>query len=90
LEEEDELQLPNLMEEEAVEMAIAQSELNRLQWDGLAVQLRASELAQGRPPTPPATPPALTPPPATHQPLDCSWPWVPLVFINLADDDDEK
>ena len=41
-------------------MALAnneQDELNELAlWDGLAIQLRESALAQGRPATPPATP----------------------------------
>jgi hypothetical protein len=36
-EEEDEIQPPSLMEDEAMEMAIANSELDDLgQWDGLA------------------------------------------------------
>ena len=53
-------QPPDISEEEAIAMALAnseQDELNELAlWDGLAIQLRESALAQGRPATPPATP----------------------------------
>jgi hypothetical protein len=55
-----ETQPPDISEEEAIAMALAnseQDELNELAlWDGLAIQLRESALAQGRPATPPATP----------------------------------
>jgi hypothetical protein len=80
------LQPANLMEEEAVEMAITQSDLDHLtQWDGLAIQLRASAHAQRRRASPPATPPAPIPQPTPQQPLH--WPWP--VFINLIDDDNK-
>ena len=60
-----ETQPPDISEEEAI--AIANSELDQLgMWDGLAVQLRESSLAQGRPATPPATPTrSQGPPPPT-------------------------
>jgi hypothetical protein len=54
-----ETQPPNISKEEALAMALANSELDKLNeiamWDGLAIQLRESALAQGRPAIPPAT-----------------------------------
>jgi hypothetical protein len=42
LEDEDEIQPPNLTEDDAMEMAISNNELDNLaQWDVLAIQLRA-------------------------------------------------
>ena len=52
-------------EDQALQIAMARSELEELgRWDGLIVQLRESSLLQGRPATPPGTPPRdpLTPP----------------------------
>jgi hypothetical protein len=87
-EEDDELQSPNLTEDEAMEMAIGNSELDDLtQWDGLAVQLRATVLAQRRPTTPPSPHHARAPALAPQQPLHWTWTWTPSVFINLVDDD---
>jgi hypothetical protein len=55
-----ETQPPDISEEKTIAMALANSEqdgLNELAfWDGLAIQLRESVLAQGRPATPPTTP----------------------------------
>jgi hypothetical protein len=49
-----ETQPPNISEEEAIAMALANNKLNELaMWDGLAIQLRESALAQGRLATPP-------------------------------------
>jgi hypothetical protein len=94
--QEDELQPPNLTEEDAMEMAIANTNLDELApWDGLAIQLRASVLAQGRPPTPLVTPPAPAPPPAARIPppvsqqhLHWPWPWGSPIYIYPVDDDD--
>jgi hypothetical protein len=48
-----EYQPTDLNEDEAIQLAIAQSELGQLgQWDGLVVQLRESALAKGRPEMP--------------------------------------
>ncbi|KAK1633005.1 hypothetical protein QYE76_007320 [Lolium multiflorum] len=75
-------------------MALANSELDELNelalWDRLAIQLRESALAQGRPATPPATPtrsndgaPAATPawdlwPPSPQPPAQATaWPQLP-------------
>jgi hypothetical protein len=96
LEEDDELQLPDLVEDEAMEMAIDNSELDDLaKWDSLVVQLRASALAQGRPLTPPAPPPVAAPPAAApspplvpQQPLHWPWLWAPSVYIDLVDNDE--
>ena len=62
-----EAQPPDITEEEAIAMAVANSELDQLaMWDGVAVQLRVSSLAQGRQATPPATPTrSQGPPPPT-------------------------
>jgi hypothetical protein len=95
-EEDDELQPPNLTEDEAMEMAIINRELDDLdQWDDLAVQLRAFALAQGRPLAPPPPPPAPAPPPAaripppvSQQPLHWPWPWGSPIYIYPVDDDD--
>jgi hypothetical protein len=47
----------DISEEEAIAMALANSELDELAiWDGLAIQLIESALAKGRPMTPMATP----------------------------------
>jgi hypothetical protein len=47
----------DISEEEAIAMALANSELDQLaMWDGIVVQLRESSLAQRRPVNPPATP----------------------------------
>jgi hypothetical protein len=52
-----ETQPPDISEEEAITIAMANSELDQLSmWDGLAIQLCESSLAQERPATPPATP----------------------------------
>jgi hypothetical protein len=81
-EEEHELQPPNRTE--AMEMTITNRELDDLgQRDGLAIQLRASALAQGKPPTPLPPPPALAPPQFVPVPPPTPWPWVPPVIIDL-------
>jgi hypothetical protein len=82
-----------------MEIAIANIKLDDLgQWNGLAIQLGASALAQGRPPTPlpPAPAPASPSPaqaphlaaPSPHsalqQPVHSLWPWAPSVFIDLV------
>jgi hypothetical protein len=52
-----ETQPPDITEDEAIAMALANSELNELaMWDGLTIQIREAAFAQGRPATPPATP----------------------------------
>jgi hypothetical protein len=52
-----ETQPPDISEEEAIAITMANSELDQLAMrDGLDVQLHESWLAQGTPATPPATP----------------------------------
>ena len=61
-----------------MQIAMAQSELDELgRWDGLVVQLRESSLLQGRPATPPGTPPRDLLAPAAWDP----WPPSPLASL---------
>ena len=75
-------------EDEAVQMAMAQSELDELaRWDGLVIQLRDSALLQGRPSAPPATPPQEEWEPwpqdaNARPPPSAAWdPWPPTAAI---------
>jgi hypothetical protein len=66
-----EIQPTDLGEEEALELEIAKSELEELgRWNGLAIKLRESALAQERPVMPPVTPTCATlpAPPASSTP----------------------
>jgi hypothetical protein len=66
-----EIQATDLRKEEALELEIGKSELEELgRWNGLAIKLRESALAQERPVTPPVTPTcvALPAPPASSTP----------------------
>jgi hypothetical protein len=75
------------MENKVMEMAIANSKL-----DDLTVPLRASALAQGRPPTPSSRPPApALPSPTATPPLAAQAPpWAPPMFIDLVDNDEDN
>jgi hypothetical protein len=70
--------MPDISEEEAIAIAMANSELNQLtMWDSLTVQLRESSLAYGRPANPPATPTRMNAR-APSDALSTAWdPWPP-------------